>query len=357
MGIANPHINFYCTGSTVKPRAGGTAMVAQSGNLGTQLLAFAEEQGIGIRAFCGSGNEAMLTIEDGLEGFEIDEKTRTVLLYIESVKNGRRFYEAARRVSCKKPIVMLMGGQTHAGKRAAASHTGALMSDSRVFDAMCRQAGIIKVDQPMELLDLAAALSSLPLPRGPRVAVMTWGGGWGVVTCDLCQRRGLDVPMLDRQTIERIDKILPPYWSRSNPVDLVGEADLSIPMSILEELVRWDGCDAVINLGIMGRRIFVERFTGSVASADQHISPEFLQTARRIISGFEQDFIEHTVKLMQDFEKPVIGVSLLTDQEDQTIRRVPGSRYKGVFYETPERAVNALSKMVDYYRFVSSNRR
>lgn len=355
MGIANPHIDFYCTGSTVKPRAGGTAMVAQSGNLGTQLLAFAEEQGIGIRGFCGSGNEAMITIEDYLEGFEVDDKTRTVLLYLESVKNGRRFYEAARRVSRKKPIVLLMGGQSSAGKKAAASHTGALMSDSRVFDAMCRQSGVIKVEQPMELLDLAAALSSLPLPRGPRVAIMTWGGGWGVVTCDLCQSRGLEVPELDPQTIQRIDQILPPYWSRANPVDLVGEADLSIPMSILEELIRWGGCDAVINLGIMGRRLFVERFTGSVSAADQQISPEFLQMARRIISDFEQDFINHSVKLMRDFGKPIIGVSLLTNPEDQTVRRVPGAQHNGIFYETPERAVNALAKIVQYAGYLASD--
>jgi acyl-CoA synthetase (NDP forming) len=94
MGICNPHIHFFCTGASVRPLAGSTAVVAQSGNMGTQLLAFAEEQGIGIRAFSGSGNEAMITIEDYMEGFEVDELTRTVMLYIESVKQGRRFSKA-----------------------------------------------------------------------------------------------------------------------------------------------------------------------------------------------------------------------------------------------------------------------
>jgi acyl-CoA synthetase (NDP forming) len=103
MGICNPHIDFFCTGTSVRPLAGSTAVVAQSGNMGTQLLAFAEEQGIGIRAFSGSGNEAMITIEDYMEGFEVDELTRTVMLYIESVKHGRRFFESARRVSRKNP--------------------------------------------------------------------------------------------------------------------------------------------------------------------------------------------------------------------------------------------------------------
>ena len=102
MGICNPHIHLYCTGSHVRPLPGSTAIVAQSGNMGTQLLAFAEQQAIGIRAFCGSGNEAMITIEDYLDAFEVDELTRTVMLYVESVKNGRRFFESACRVGQKK---------------------------------------------------------------------------------------------------------------------------------------------------------------------------------------------------------------------------------------------------------------
>jgi acyl-CoA synthetase (NDP forming) len=354
MGIANPHINLHCSASTAMPRAGKTAIVAQSGNLGTQLLAFATEQGIGIRGFCGSGNEAMVSIEDFLEGFEVDEKTRVVLLYIESVKNGRRFFEAAQRVSCRKPVVLLKGGRTSAGKRAAASHTGAMLSDDRVFDAMCRQSGVIKVDQPMELLDLAAALASIPLPRGPRVAIMTWGGGWGVVTCDLCQLRGLEVPALDQPIVNRIDTILPPYWSRANPVDLVGDPDLSTPMSILEELVRWDGCDAVINLGMMGRRLFSERFTTAVAAVDPKTTLEILENARRITADFELNFIRRSVDLMQELEKPVVAVSLLKDHSDQTVHRIPGSRYNGLVYETPERAVNTLEKLVAYKRFLRS---
>ncbi len=140
MGICNPHNNLYCTGSPVMPRPGSTAMVAQSGNMGIQLLAFAEQQGIGIRAFCGSGNEAMMTIEDYLDGFEVDSLTRTVILYVESVKNGRRFFNSARRVGKKKPIVLLKGGRSEAGSRAAASHTGAMTSDKKIFESVCRQA-------------------------------------------------------------------------------------------------------------------------------------------------------------------------------------------------------------------------
>ena len=351
MGICNPHIKFYGTGSPVTPRAGSTAVVAQSGNMGTQLLAFAEQQGIGIRGFAGSGNEAMLTIEDFLAGFEDDELTRTVMLYIESVKNGRRFFETARRLGRHKPIVLLKGGQSDAGNRAAASHTGALAADAAVFDAMCRQAGIVRVDRPMELLDLSAAFASLPLPRGNRAAIMTLGGGWGVVTADLCAASGLVVPLLDTGVVAELDHMLPPYWSKANPVDLVGENDLELPLKAMETLLRWDGCDAVINLGILGRRIFVDRLAANTQISDPDLSPEFHQLVHDTIIQFEARYVESLAALMQRYDKPVFGVSLLQDAHDRTVYPVAHSPYHPVFYETPERAVQAFARMVEYRRY------
>jgi acyl-CoA synthetase (NDP forming) len=352
MGICNPHNSLYCTGSPVMPKPGSTAMVAQSGNMGIQLLAFAEQQGIGIRAFCGSGNEAMMTIEDYLDGFEVDSLTRTVILYIESIKNGRRFFEGARRVGKKKPIVLLKGGRSKAGNRAAASHTGAMTSDIKIFDAVCRQAGIVKAEKPMDLLDLAAAFSSLPLPEGNRAAIMTLGGGWGVVTADLCTEYGLDVPELSKDLIAKMDGMLPAYWSRSNPIDLVGDRDSSIPMTVLEELAKWDGCDAIINLGVLGRGIMVKRFGESVVKVDTKYPAEFINKINEQFVEFEKKYIDHIVKLMDQYKKPIFGVSLLPDENNQTLYRVSGSPYKGVFYPTPERAVKAFSKMVGYHRFL-----
>jgi len=352
MGICNPHADFYCTGSPVQPMPGSTAVMSQSGNMGVQLLAFADRQGIGIRAFCGSGNEAMVSIEDFLDGFEMDSLTKTVMLYIESVKNGRRFFESARRLGKKKPVVLLKGGQSSAGNKAASSHTGALTTDTKIFDAVCRQTGIVKVEQPMDLLDLAAAFSSLPLPKGNRAGIMTLGGGWGVVTADLCSQFGLEVPELSPEIINHIDKILPPYWSRSNPVDLVGENDNSIPMTVIEELLKWDGCDAVINLGILGRRIFIENFTNSVLQTDPSYSSDFLKSVNESMAQFESQYIDHIAKLMEIYKKPVFGVSLLTDEKDQTVYNVKDNSFKPIFFQTPERAVKAFSKMYEYQRFL-----
>ena len=290
MGICNPHESLFCCGSNVLPKPGTTTIVSQSGNLGVQLLGFAEHEGIGIRAFGGSGNEAMITIEDYMEAFEVDELTQTVVLYLESIKNGRRFFESARRVGKKKPVVMLKGGRTQAGNRAAASHTGALASNLRVFDAAARQAGIVVAEQPMDLLDLSAAFSSLPLPRGNRVAIMTLGGGWGVVASDLCVENGLTIPDLSPELIAQIDQILPPYWSRSNPIDLVGEFGPKIPMQVMEELVKWDGCDAVIHLGILGRLAFLGQMIRSIQKVDPVMDRNFLEAMPGALVEFENRY-------------------------------------------------------------------
>jgi acyl-CoA synthetase (NDP forming) len=356
MGICNPHIDLYCTGSPVRPRAGSTAVVAQSGNMGTQLLGFAQEQDIGVRAFSGSGNEAMITIEDYLDGFQVDEKSRTVMLYVESVKNGRRFFDSAREVVRQKPIVLLKGGRSEAGNKAASSHTGAMASDARIFDAVCRQAGIVQVQQPMELLDLAAAFSSLPPPRGNRTAILTLGGGWGVVTADLCQEHGLEIPELPASLLHRIDGILPPYWSRANPIDIVGETDPSIPMRVVEALLEWEGCDGVINLGIMGRRIFIERTVQAARKVDPAPDRELLDAACKMLESFERDWVEHLATLMDRYEKPVYGVSLFKDHRDRTVYRVPERRHKAVFYESPEQAVKAFARMTEYGRYLAARR-
>jgi acyl-CoA synthetase (NDP forming) len=271
---------------------------------------------------------------------------------MENIDDGRRFFDTAKRVGKRKPIVLLKGGQTMEGNRAASSHTGAMAANADVFNGMCRQAGIIKVDLPMELLDLSAAFSALPLPRGRRIGIMTLGGGWGVVTADLCARYGLSVPELSEPIIRRLDEQLPPYWSRSNPVDLVGERDLGLPLSALECLLAWEGCDAVIHLGILGRRHFVTRLADTAETADPGGSCESCALARQALADFEAHYIKEIARLMAHYQKPVVGVRLLTASSDRTVYPLDDGPYAAVFYETPERAVRAIAGMADYHRFL-----
>ncbi len=353
MGLCNPHHLFYCMGMHVRPGAGDMSLVAQSGNLGTQLLAYAKSQGIGIRAFCGSGNEGMITIEDFLDAFEKDDPTRTVVLYLESIKNGARFVETARRVGRRKPVVVLKGGRTDAGNRAAASHTGALASNIAVFQAACRQAGMIAADHPTDLLDLSAAFSALPLPKGNRIGIVTLGGGWGVVATDLCVENGLVIPNLSDEIIAGIDKILPPYWSHTNPIDLVAEFDPLIPQRITEELLKWEECDAVLHLGMLGRVSFFRSVADSAIRTDPNYTEDGLKASLDLVSQHEKDFTRFAVRMMETYRKPVLGVALLNAEDSRSIVEVEGSPYKGVAFQTPERAVRVLAKMCAYSHWLS----
>jgi acyl-CoA synthetase (NDP forming) len=355
MGICNPHISLYCTGTHVRPKAGDTTLVAQSGNLGTQLLAFAEKEGIGIRAFSGSGNEAMITIEDYMEGFEVDELTKTVVMYIESIKNGRRFFEGAKRVGRKKPIIDLRGGRTQAGAHAAASHTGAMASNIKIFEAACKQAGVIQVEHPMDLLDLSAAFSSLPLPQGKRVALLTLGGGWGVVASDLCMENGLVVQPLSEQIINKINDWLPPFWSHANPVDLVAEMNTGIHVAIVNELLQWDECDAIIHMGIIGRKVMIKSVLESTIAVNKAYDQKYVDDSLELLRVYEQELINKTVQIMEKYNKPVIGVYLLTDETSRTVTEIDGRKYKGVIFPTPERAVKALAKMYNYSQWLKNS--
>ncbi len=355
MGICNPHLNLSCLPFPVKPRAGSTSLVCQSGNMGLQFLAFAEQQCIDIRSFCGSGNEAMVTIPDYLDSFEKDSLTRIVMLHVESIRDGRRFFDAASRVSRKKPIVLLKGGQSQVGKKAAASHTGAIASDSTIFNAACRQAGVVQVSKSRTLLDVVAAFASQPVPRGNRVAVMTLGGGWGVLTADLCTQYGLEVPELSTEIINQISEVLPSFWSRANPVDIVATFGLKTSTLLLEELLKWDGCDAVIHLGILGIKFFFKRVinaAGNFNSISQDENEHLLEAALRS----EEEYVEDIVALIEDYQKPVFGVTLYDEEKDRTIFPVGKSLYKALFYPTPERAVIALSKMMGYGRFLEKQK-
>jgi acyl-CoA synthetase (NDP forming) len=353
MGICNPCISLYCTGSHVRPNKGSIVLVTQSGNLGTQLLAFAAKEGIGIRAFGGSGNEAMITIEDAMEGFEVDEKTKTVVLYIESVKDGRRFFESAKRVGKKKPVIILKGGRTDAGAQAAASHTGAMASNVKVFREACKQSGIIEVENPMDLLDLSAAFSSLPLPKGNKVGLITLGGGWGVVASDLCVEHGLEVPKLSEGVISKINELLPSFWSHANPVDVVGDMNTGKYMTIIEELMKWSDCDAIIHMGIIGRLIMIKSTLESTNAVDKSYDSQKIEGALHYLENFEKQSIEQTVKLMEKYNKPIVGVYLLNDDKTRTITDVEGCKYKGVNFISPERAVKALGKMYKYAQWLN----
>jgi len=232
------------------PPRGGIAIASQSGNFVSSFQNYARAAGVGVSRAVSAGNAAAVTVPDFLEYYADDPETQVSLAYVEGISAGRDFFERARDVAATKPLVILKGGTTAGGQRAAASHTGALASDDAVFEGMCRQANLTRAANVEEAFDAAAAFATQPLPRGPRVAVVTTAGGWGVVTADAVARSELELTPLPDDLRAAIDERLPPRWSRNNPIDLAGGETRDTIPEVLELVAGHPGVDAVIYLGL-----------------------------------------------------------------------------------------------------------
>ncbi len=221
-GIAGTRFN--ATFSRTVPPPGRTFLLSQSGAVGLAVLDQAEARGLGIAGFVSVGNSVDVGTNDLLLYWGQDPATDLILLYLESIQEPSLFLRIARRVGRRIPIVVVKAGRTTAGRRAAASHTAALSGGDVAVDALLRQAGVIRAESIEEMLDLASVLSSQPPPRGRRVAILTNGGGPGILAADACESSGLVVPELREDTAQRLRSLLPPEASVSNPVDMIASA-------------------------------------------------------------------------------------------------------------------------------------
>ena len=232
------------------PPAGRIGVASQSGNFVSSFLNYSVQTGIGISRAVSAGNAAAVTVPDYLDFYAEDPATAAGLAYVEGLVDGRGFFERVRRVAARKPLVVLKGGATAGGQRAAASHTGALAADDDVFDGMCRQAGVTRAATVEEAFEAAATFATQPLPKGPRVAIVTTAGGWGVVTADAITRSELELLVLPDDLRDAIDEKLPPRWSRNNPIDLAGGETRDTIPEVLALVAGHDSVDAVIYLGL-----------------------------------------------------------------------------------------------------------
>lgn len=327
-------------------RKGPVAFICQSGNLGLIVLAMGHEAGLGFSKYVSSGNEADLRFEDYLEYLGEDEDTKVVLGYVEGFRESRRLLELARRITKKKPVVIMKVGRTDTGASAALSHTAAMSGADDICDAALRQSGVLRVDGVSDLIDVASILVGQPLPRGRRVAVLTVGGGLGVVAADALRQHGMELPQLTPTTMDRLDSVLSGRWSRGNPVDTSG--DLSYPC--LQPLLEDDNVDAVLIAGPV--------WSPAGLSALISTPPwerDNLADIEALISGIEQESIrnlEATLELMKRHQKPVVLSSWASDD-------VKGGELYGALqqkhllpYPTPDRAAKALAKLVEYSEYV-----
>ena len=248
MGLLNadPQVRLAATFAPVFPPAGNVAMSSQSGALGLAILATADQLGIGLSTFVSVGNKADVSSNDLMQYWEDDERTDVILLYVESFGSPRRFARIARRVARKKPIVAVKSGRTGAGKLAAGSHTAALAESDVAVDALFRQTGVMRAATLEEMFDMALVLSSQPLPRGKRVAILTNAGGPAILCADACEGQGLQITDLSAPVRAALAAFLPEEASTRNPVDMIASADADDYRRALEVLLRADEVDALI---------------------------------------------------------------------------------------------------------------
>lgn len=233
------------------PPAGSISIASQSGNFVSSFMNLARASGVGVARAVSAGNAAAVDVPDFVEWMSRDAATSVVLSYIEGIGDGRRLYDALALATACKPVVVVKGGASEEGARAAASHTGALASNDHVFDGVCRQLGVVRAIDVDEAFEAAALLATAPLPRGNRVAILTTAGGWGVVTADALSRDGvLRLAELPDEVMRRLDALLPARWSRNNPVDCAGGETRDTIPQVLEVLVDSPAVDAVVYLGI-----------------------------------------------------------------------------------------------------------
>jgi acyl-CoA synthetase (NDP forming) len=234
--------------------AGPIGLISQSGNLSLEIGLMLGRVGLGLSRFASVGNQADVTLSDLLEHLAEHEGSKAIAVYVEDVADGRAFVAAARAAGRKKPVVVLAAGTSEAGRRGAASHTGALVSDQAVLHAACQAAGALLVESPGELVDALHAIVSSPLPRGRRVAVIGDGGGHGAVCADLLHANGLHVPELSPAVVAQLDAALPPHGGIANPIDLIGVGDPELDaFSTAARIVLESGeVDAVAVTGYFG---------------------------------------------------------------------------------------------------------
>ncbi len=225
------------------PEKGGVSIISQSGALGVALLDKMVEEGIGLSKFVSVGNMLDLGIEDFIEYLNEDKDTKVIALYIESLKEGRRFLRVVKR--CEKPVVVLKAGRGEAGKKAASSHTGAMAGSFEVYDGVFRQYGLRRVDDINEFFKLSQILERGVI-KGKRVVVVTNAGGPGVLAADACEHFGMKMVKLPRRVMKELDEVLPSAWSHNNPIDIIGDAGADRYGKVFEILSRYDFYDLLL---------------------------------------------------------------------------------------------------------------
>ncbi len=338
MGLISNEVNLHAVGFVkLHPPKGTLSFISQSGNMVTSISNACSRRGIGIDKAASVGNEAQTGAIDIVDYLRDNPNTTCVMMYVEGIDDGRKFMDIAKRTTAVKPIVVLRTGLTEFGSKAASSHTGAMAGNAAVWEAAARQSGVVACTSVDEVVDLGTCMAYLPLRPGRRVAIITQGGGAGVMAADEVARHGLRLAELPAELYASFDPLLPPFWSKQNPLDTVASAGGDVMPQILKGVAECDAVDAIIMMSVLG--------IPTSAGGDREIGAlgEFLT-----LTAWENDLMALIADLMEKTGKPIINVP------DMPIRGSVfdyGKRYRPIVLSSARSAALALDRMEWYARY------
>lgn len=250
IGVLTPSSRLNASFAAHMPKAGDLALISQSGAIVSGVIEWAEPRGIGFTSIVSVGDQMDVDFGDLLDHFAGDHHTRAILMYVESVQDARKFMSAARIAARSKPVVVLKAGRFEQGAKAAATHTGAMAGSDAVYDAAFQRAGLLRVHDLAQLFQAVEILSAIPPFKGERLAILTNGGGLGVLAVDEHIELGGKLATLSEESIRSLDQGLPPNWSHGNPIDIVGDADPDRYGFAMQRLLEDRDTDGIIVMNV-----------------------------------------------------------------------------------------------------------
>lgn len=337
IGVINAKNNLNFTFFQYLLGEGSMGLLSQSGTYVTQVLNHLNNLGISFSKAISLGNEADIDLVDGIEYLGDDPETKAIALYIETIRRGKKFVEAAKRVSMKKPIVAYYVGGTEAGARSGMSHTGSMGGNDAVHDGMFRQCGIVRAPSIERLYDWAWAMSVTPLPAGRRIAIVSHSGGPVTSMADACSRLGIEVPFLSEPTRQKLAPFVPATGSTANPIDLTFSMNPGVMMyDIPKVLIESGEVDAVLIHGIMG-----SSFIRSMKKSNPGLIDVDESQMEKMVAFLHSGLI----KITKEMKFPAL-TSSFNDRTDGAVDFLMQHRIP--VYPSPERAVEAMAALMQY---------
>jgi len=318
LGVMHPSIKLNATFAYRMAKPGSIAFVSQSGALCASILDWASQANVGFSYFVSVGSMLDVDFADLIDYFGSDPETRSIVLFIESIRNARKFMSAARRFAGTKPIIVMKAGRTLEGMKAAASHTGAIAGEDAIYDAAFKRVGIIRVEGIADLFNCAEILAMQPIPRGPRLLIITNAGGPGVMATDFLVAKGGKLAPLSDETRRLLDDVLPSYWSKSNPIDICEDATADRFRRVFEICFNEKNADG-----------FLVIYT-PIGAARPEEAAEILVEASKVI------------------DRPIL-TSWLGEEDVREARSIL-RRNRIPTYSTPEEAISTFMYMYQYAR-------